>query len=119
VDEWYPTGTSYSVGQGRFFTSAEILHSAPLAIVGADVKDAIFPHEDPIGKDITVNAAHYRVVGVLARKGEQFGWSRDKKVVLPYGTFARQFPYRVMQDGVNLSVVPRRAEDLRMIVDKC
>src|SRR6476619_4675739 len=28
VDEWYPTGTAYSVGQGRFFTSAEIAHSA-------------------------------------------------------------------------------------------
>jgi putative ABC transport system permease protein len=118
VDEFYPTGTSYNVGQGRFFTSAEIQHSASLAIVGADVKDAIFPHEDPIGKDITVDGVHYRVVGVLARKGEQFGWSPDNKVVLPYGAFAHQYPYRVLQDGVNLSVVPRRAEDMRTVVDK-
>ena len=118
VDEWYPTGTSYNVGQGRFFTPAEIHHSAPLAIVGADVKDAIFPHEDPIGKEITVDYEHYRVIGVLARKGEQFGWSPDNKVVLPYGTFAHQFPYRILEDGVNLSVVPRRPEDLRTVVDK-
>jgi len=118
VDEWYPTGTSYNVGQGRFFTNAEIQHSAPVAIVGADVKDAIFPHEDPIGKDITVDGVHYRVVGVLARKGEQFGWSPDNKVVLPYGTFANQYPYRVLQDGVNLSVVPRRVEDVRTVIDK-
>ena len=118
VDEWYPTGTSYNVGQGRFFTSAEIQHSAPLAIVGADVKDAIFPHEDPIGKEITVDGERYRVVGVLARKGEQFGWSPDNKVVLPYGTFAHQFPYRILEDGVHLSVVPRRPEDLRTVVDK-
>ncbi len=119
VDEWYPAGTSYSVGQGRFFTPAEIAHSAPLAIVGADVKDAIFPLEDPLGKEITVNSEHYRVVGVLARKGEQFGWSPDNKVVLPYGTFARQFPYRILEDGVNISVVPRRSEDLRLVVEKC
>jgi putative ABC transport system permease protein len=59
------------------------------------------------------------VVGVLARKGEQFGWSPDNKVVLPFGTFARQFPFRVLQDGVNISVVPRRSEDLRLVVDKC
>jgi putative ABC transport system permease protein len=118
VDEWYPTGTSYNVGQGRFFTSAEIQHSAPVAIVGADVRDAIFPHEDPIGKDITVDGVHYRVVGVLARKGEQFGWSPDNKVVMPYGTFAHQYPYRVLQDGVNLSVVPRRVEDMRTVIDK-
>ena len=119
VDEWYPQGTSYNVGHGRFFTPAEIAHSSPVAIVGADVKDAIFPSEDPIGKDITVEGAHYLVVGVLARKGEQFGWSPDNKVVLPYGTFARQFPYRILEDGVNISVVPRRAEDVQLVVDKC
>jgi putative ABC transport system permease protein len=119
VDEWYPTGTAYNVGQGRFFTSSEIAHSAPVVIVGADVKDAIFPHEDPLNKEITVQGLRYRVVGVLARKGEQFGWSPDNKVVLPYGTFARQFPYRVLEDGVGISVVPRRSEDLRLVVDKC
>jgi putative ABC transport system permease protein len=119
VDEWYPTGTSYSVGQGRFFTAAEIAHSAPVAIVGADVKDAIFPHEDPVNKEIAVEGVRYRVVGVLARKGEQFGYSPDNKVVLPYGTFERQFTYRVLEDGVNLSVVPRRTEDMRLVIDKC
>src|SRR5262245_11700401 len=118
VDEFYPQGTSYNVGHGRFFTSSEIAHSAPMAIVGADVKDAIFPLEDPVGKDITVDGVHYLVIGVLARKGEQFGWSPDNKVVLPFGTFRRQFPYRVLEDGVNLSVVPRRSEDLQLVVDK-
>jgi putative ABC transport system permease protein len=72
-----------------------------------------------VGKEITVEGEHYRVVGVLARKGEQFGWSPDNKVVLPYGTFARQFPFRILEDGVNISVVPRRSEDLRLVVDKC
>ena len=118
VDEYYPQGTSYNVGHGRFFTSSEIAHSAPMAIIGADVKDAIFPLEDPVGKDITVDGVHYLVIGVLARKGEQFGWSPDNKVVLPFGTFRRQFPYRVLEDGVNLSVVPRRSEDLQLVVDK-
>ena len=118
VDEWYPQGTSYNVGHGRFFTSAEVAHSAPVVIVGADVKDAIFPLEDPIGKDITVDGVHYRVVGVLARKGEQFGWSPDNKVVLPFGTFRRQFPFRVLEDGVNISVVPRRGEDIPKVVEK-
>jgi putative ABC transport system permease protein len=119
VDEWYPQGTSYDVGHGRFFTVSEVAHSAPVTIIGADVKDAIFPVEDPIGKEITVEGVRYRVVGVLARKGEQFGWSPDNKVVLPYGTFDRQFPFRVLQDGVNISVVPRRSEDLQLVVDKC
>ena len=72
-----------------------------------------------MGKEITVQGVRYRVIGVLARKGEQFGWSPDNKVVLPYGTFARQFPYRILEDGVSISVVPRRSEDLHLAVEKC
>jgi putative ABC transport system permease protein len=82
------------------------------------VQGAIFPREDPIGKDITVNGLRYRVVGVLEKKGSQFGWSPDNKVVLPYGAFARQFGNSLRKDGVNLSVVPRRIEDMDKVIEK-
>jgi putative ABC transport system permease protein len=119
ADEFYPTATAYGVGKGRFFTSAEVAHSALVAVLGADVEEAIFPSEDPIGKDVTVNGMRYRVVGILAKKGAQFGYSPDNKVVLPLGTFARQFGFRLRRDGVRLWVVPRRTEDLEKVIDKC
>src|SRR5262249_12643836 len=53
ADEFYPTGTAYNIGHGRFFTEAEVEHSALLAVLGAEVQEAIFPKEDPLGKDIT------------------------------------------------------------------
>jgi putative ABC transport system permease protein len=118
-DEFYPVATAYGVGKGRFFTSTEVAHNALVAVLGADVEEAIFPSEDPIGKDITVNGMRYRVVGILAKKGAQFGYSPDNKVVLPNGTFARQFGFRLRRDGVRLWVVPRRTEDLEKVVDKC
>jgi putative ABC transport system permease protein len=118
ADEFYPTGTAYNVGRGRFFTPAEVHHSALVAVLGADVQEAIFPKEDPIGKDVTVNGLRYRVVGVLEKKGMQFGYSPDNKVVLPYGTFMRQFGYAVRKDGVNLSVIPKRTEDLDKVTEE-
>jgi putative ABC transport system permease protein len=118
-DEFYPVATAYGVGKGRFFTSTEVAHNALVAVLGADVEEAIFPSEDPIGKDITVNGMRYRVVGILAKKGAQFGYSPDNKVVLPNGTFARQFGFRLRRDGVRLWVVPRRTEDLERVIDKC
>ena len=54
-------------------------------MLGTEVQEAIFPREDPLGKDITVEGLRYRVVGVLEKKGAQFGWSPDNKVVVPYG----------------------------------
>lgn len=118
ADEYYPTATAYSIGLGRFFTPAEVEHGALAVVIGADVKDAIFPAEEPIGKEITVNGMRYRVVGVLERKGEQFGYSPDNKVVLPYKTFAHQFNFQLRQDGVRISAVPRRAEDVDVVIEK-
>ncbi len=118
ADEFYPTGTAYNIGHGRFFTPEEVAHSAPIVVLGGEVQEAIFPKEDPIGKDVTVNGMRYRVVGVLEKKGSQFGWSPDNKIVLPHGTFVRQFGFRVRKDGVNLNVVPKRTEDLEKVIEK-
>jgi ABC-type antimicrobial peptide transport system permease subunit len=54
ADEFYPTGTAYAIGRGRFFTPEEVKHSALVVVLGADVREAIFPSQDPIGQDITV-----------------------------------------------------------------
>jgi putative ABC transport system permease protein len=84
ADEFYPTGTAYSIGHGRFFTAEEVAHSAPIVVLGAEVQEAIFPKEDPIGKDVTVNGMRYRVVGVLEK--EPCRVFIDSKVLLPHGT---------------------------------
>jgi len=117
TDQYYPEATAYNVDRGRFFTPSEVEHSSLVAVIGGDVKDAIFPAEDPIGKVITLNGLRYRVVGVLEKKGEQFGYSPDNKVVLPFGSFERQFSFRVRKDGVSISAVPRRPEDITRLIE--
>jgi putative ABC transport system permease protein len=87
-------------------------------VLGSDVREAIFPREHPIGKEITVNGLRYRVVGVLEKKGEQFGYSPDNKVVLPYKTFEHQFGFQVRQEGIHISAVPRRPEDVDIVIEK-
>ncbi|MCC6132585.1 MAG: ABC transporter permease [Acidobacteria bacterium] len=118
TDQFYPTATAYSIGRGRFFTAAEVERNAIVVVLGSEVKDAIFPNEDPIGKDVTVNGLRYRVVGVLAKKGAQFGYSPDNKIVLPHGTFEKQFSARVRLHGVNLNIVPKKTEDLQNVIEK-
>lgn len=117
ADYFYLPSTAHSIARGRFFTPVEVAHSALLVILGAEVEEALFPKEDPIGKDITVNGTRYRVVGVLARKAALFGYSPDNKIVLPHGAFARQFGFRLLHDGVRLSIVPKRTEELDAVVE--
>jgi putative ABC transport system permease protein len=118
TDENYPVAMAYPVSRGRFYTATEVAHCAPVIVLGADVREAIFPHEDPIGKDVTVNGARYRVVGVLYKKGEQFGYSPDNKVLLPFGTFERQFSNFVRDNGIVIGVLPRDPADLQLVIDK-
>ncbi|MDQ2971074.1 MAG: ABC transporter permease, partial [Acidobacteriota bacterium] len=91
TDEDYPQANAYGVAIGRFFRHAEVEGRALVAVIGSEVRDAILPGTQPVGKEITVNGLRYRVIGVLDRKGEQFGYSPDNKVVLPFKTFERQF----------------------------
>jgi putative ABC transport system permease protein len=118
ADEFYLTATAYSISKGRFFTPTEVAHSALVTVLGGEVEEAIFPSEDPIGKDVTVNGMRYRVVGILAKKGAQFGYSPDNKILLPHGTFARQFGFRLRHDGVSLNIVPKRADEVDQVVEK-
>ena len=90
TDKDYPQANAYGVALGRFFQPAEIEGRALVAVIGSEVRDAILPATQPVGKEITVNGLRYRVVGVLDRKGEQFGYSPDNKVVLPFKTFERR-----------------------------
>ena len=117
-DEFYPTTTAQSLGRGRCFTPTEVEHHALVAVLGAEVREALFPREDPIGKDITVEGLRYRVIGVLEKKGAQFGFSPDNKVVVPYAAFERQFAFRAQRDGVEVNVVPRRTEDMPSVIER-
>jgi len=68
---------------GRFFNPTEEAHAAAVAIIGADVKDDIFPGVDPIGRTLLVHGYPVRVIGVQKRLGNMMGQARDKVMFVP------------------------------------
>ncbi len=77
------SGDMYS---GRFFTQAESDGERPVVVLGYEIMEKLFPHDDPIGKTITVNGRGFRVTGVLDKQGSFLGlFSFDNRVVMPYG----------------------------------
>ncbi len=82
------------VAQGRFFTDAENLHGAEIAVIGDEVNNALFPANDGVGKTIRVEGASYMVVGVMQKRKSQFlgDDSADKIVRIPYNTYRRHYP---------------------------
>ena len=76
---------------GRFFSQAEADAGHAVAVIGWDVKDELFPHVDPIGRQIDVGGKPFRVIGTLVRQGKAFGQSQDNVVVMPMRAYFKAF----------------------------
>ena len=68
---------------GRFFTSIEEEHAAPVAVIGAEVKDEVFPGENPVGKILFVRGYPVHVIGLATRKGNILGQNQDDQIFTP------------------------------------
>jgi putative ABC transport system permease protein len=116
----YPVANTHYVQDGRFITDGDVTHAAPVAVIGTDVAEALFPHRDPLGQELTLNGGAYRVVGLFERKGSFFGGSNDNFVAIPISAFDDQFP-QVKNGGgdtIHIATVPRRAEDVPKLLDE-
>jgi putative ABC transport system permease protein len=79
---------------GRFFSEAENMHRADVAVIGPDIAKALYPDIEPLGKPILIQGASYEVIGVLEpRKGGVVkDQSADKAVMVPYRTYRKHHP---------------------------
>ncbi|MDQ5838988.1 MAG: ABC transporter permease [Acidobacteriota bacterium] len=83
----YEYTISQYVGRGRFVVDADIAGRENVAVLAQDVVHALFPFEDPLGKEIKIEGRPFRVVGVMEPLGNFFGQSRDNSVFIPLATF--------------------------------
>jgi len=68
---------------GRFFNPLEEAHAAGVAVIGAEVKDQLFPNVNPIGRTIYVRGYPVRVIGLVVRKGNVLGQDQDNVIITP------------------------------------
>jgi len=78
-------------GNGRFFTDAEDEAAQNVAVIGADIKDELFPNLDPIGRILEVNGRPFRVIGSMPKEGKGLGINRDQWVIVPFQVYRKNF----------------------------
>ncbi len=74
---------SYSIKEGRMFTTAEMNSSASVTVIGMEVANKLFPKLNPIGKKIILDKNEFIIIGILEPKGESFGQSQDNLALVP------------------------------------
>ena len=97
------TGVSYDYNKisdvpieyGRYFLTNETDNAAFAVILGAEVKEALFPNiGDAIGQTMKINGIKFKVIGTMKKKGEDllsFGGSPDQRAYIPYTSYSSLF----------------------------
>lgn len=80
-----------AIERGRFFRPDEDQTGAQVAVIGADVVDALFPSVDPLGQSVRLAGRRFTVIGVQERQGQSGGASLDKYVWMPLIAYERAF----------------------------
>ena len=75
-----------TIDVGRHFTEAEDRRQVPVAVLGSEVAEALFPGEPSLGRSVTLGGRHFDVIGVMKSRGAILGQSQDKYVIVPFGT---------------------------------
>jgi putative ABC transport system permease protein len=109
VSEQYPEIRKWPVATGSFFTDADVRTAARVIVIGQTLASNLYPGADPIGQDIRVMNLPFRVVGVLAAKGQdQQGRDQDDVAFAPYTTVQKKILGR---DRIQISYVSAISQD--------
>jgi putative ABC transport system permease protein len=90
----FGTLMNLDLAAGRYFVPGEDAGAAAVAVIGWDLKDELFPHQDPVGREVLIGGAPYRVIGLIAKQGRTLGQSRDAQALVPIQAWRRQFGAR-------------------------
>ncbi len=102
----YPSIQELEVETGRFFSRQESEKKQNVAVIGAEVSEALFGTGNPLSKTIKIKGKPFVVVGVMKKEGANlFGFSpRDTQVIVPYGAFGTLYRigYRAVEPTIAL-----------------
>jgi putative ABC transport system permease protein len=112
-----PLIRSWLVGQGGFFTPADVTSAAKVCVIGTTVRDMLFGEDvDPIGQIIRIRNQPFKVVGVMLPKGQSaMGQDQDDVVFAPYTTVQKKF--RGITYIQNITVSAASADEVNKVAE--
>jgi putative ABC transport system permease protein len=86
-----PEMREINLSDGRFFTDQEERSAQPVAVIGSETADTLFPNACPTGHTVKIQGRVFTVVGVLEKVGSAFGRSQDNIAYVPFPVFVKMY----------------------------
>lgn len=102
ADENYLQTGGYEIARGRNISEAEVQRAAPVALIGQEIKNKLFPNTEPLGKIISIGGKKLKVIGLLEEKGNAMGFGGDKSVFIPISKARAMFSRSSQTYSINV-----------------
>jgi len=102
----------WEMESGSFFSEQDVSMSRRVCVLGKTVADTLFPGADPVGQEVRLKNAPWRVVGVLKSKGQTGGGQdQDDTILAPYTTVMKRLQRQSYIQSIIVSAVSQQATD--------
>jgi putative ABC transport system permease protein len=82
---------NWPIASGANLSARDVMLADKVCLLGSTVATTLFPEQDPVGQIVRVKNLPFRVIGVLAAKGQgNFGDDQDDFILAPYTTLQKK-----------------------------
>jgi putative ABC transport system permease protein len=111
---------SLSMAQGKFIPEGDPFQASGVCVLGYRLKKEIFGNDSPLGEWIRIGDSRFRVIGVIAKKGQSLGLDMGDVVVVPVASAQRLFNsetlFRILVQADGREAIPRAREAILKII---
>ena len=104
----------WQLDEGSFFTAEQVTSVESVIVIGATVREQLFEERSPIGQLVRVQGTLFRIVGLLASKGQTgSGQDQDDIIMMPWTSAQKKLKGRGYEwlDDILCSAVSPEAVD--------
>ena len=116
----YGSVRNMKVRRGSFINEAHVAGGQRVCVIGKTIEDELLHGEDPMGKRLSINGAHFRVVGLLEIKGRSLGDDQDNRIVIPLtaaqAAVGRNNPDAIMMNANSADAIPRAVLEVKRVM---
>ena len=125
VNTQYLPIREWEVEEGAMFGQDELDNLSKVAVIGRTIQKNLFPDGDsPIGQTIRFKNIPFKIIGILAAKGESnFGQDQDDIIIAPYTTvqkrvLAQTYLQSIVASAINENEAENAVNEVKKILER-
>jgi putative ABC transport system permease protein len=109
-----------SMAQGRFLPAVKPSRGSAVCVLGYKIKRELFGNSSPLGEWVRIGGRRFRVIGVIAAKGQSLGLDMGDIAIIPVASAQMLFNtsslFRILIQASGREAVPRAKKAILKII---